>query len=125
MLKENIAFGSFSVSNYEEAKKFYVDLLGLEFTRHEIGFMELHTHGNHPMMVYEKENHTPASYTVLNFLVDNLEDFLKTLSSNGATAEQYDEPMKTNNLGVHTSEGGAKIAWVKDPAQNVIAFIQM
>lgn len=119
-----MTFSSFSVRDKAAAKSFYVDVLGLKMKDNEIGFLELYTDGNSPIMVYEKENHVPATFTILNFMTDNIELLVESLSNKGIKFDQYDEPMKTNEQGIHVSDKGAKIAWFKDPSDNHIAIIQ-
>ena len=124
MFEETRTFSSFSVKNKSESIDFYTNILGLKITEHEIGFLQLHTHGNNPIMIYEKENHEPATFTILNFTVENIEEIVDGLTSKGVVFEQYDKPMKTDEKGIYTNEQGSRIAWFKDPSENHIAVIQ-
>jgi len=128
MLGSSKAFSSFSVDNIEKAKKFYQDTLGLETKTVSMGIdlLELHTPGNNPIMIYPKEDHQPATFTVLNFPVDNLDKTVDELIGKGIKFEQYDmEQMKTDEKGILRGNGhGPDIAWFKDPAGNFLSIIQ-
>jgi predicted enzyme related to lactoylglutathione lyase len=128
MLDSSKAFSSFSVDDIEKAKKFYQDTLGLDTKTVSMGIdiLELHTQGNNPIMIYPKQDHQPATYTVLNFAVDNLERTVDELIGKGIKFEQYDmEQMKTDEKGILRGNGyGPDIAWFKDPAGNFISVLQ-
>jgi predicted enzyme related to lactoylglutathione lyase len=125
MFKDTEAFSSFSVDDMEAAKRFYGETLGLEVS--EVpphGLLTLHLAGGRDTMVYPKENHEPASFTILNFPVDDVEAAVEGLSERGVSFERYEgTDMETDEKGIFRG-GGPLIAWFKDPAGNVIAVIQ-
>jgi catechol 2,3-dioxygenase-like lactoylglutathione lyase family enzyme len=123
MFKNTHAFSGFSVNDISEAKAFYSNTLGLEVTE-EFGMLNLHIAGGNPILVYPKSNHTPATYTILNFPVDNVEDAVDELSRRGVQFEHYDEPdFKTDAKGIARGEGPL-IAWFKDPAGNILSVLE-
>lgn len=124
MLTSNKAFGSFSVNDLEKAKKFYSEILGLKVTDTPMGHIELHTQGNQPVIVYPKPDHKPATFTVLNFYVDDLEKTVDGLTAKGIPFEQYSGNIQTNEKGIFRNEGEPEIAWFKDPAGNILSVIQ-
>lgn len=127
MLKDSKAFSSFSVDDIEKAKDFYQNTLGLEVKTINVGIdmLEIHTTGNNPIMVYPKDDHKPATFTVLNFPVDDLEKAVDELIARGVTFEQYDwGDMKTDEKGIMRGNGyGPDIAWLSDPAGNIIGVM--
>jgi predicted enzyme related to lactoylglutathione lyase len=127
MLKNKKAFSSFSVDNTQKAKKFYSETLGLEATEDPVmqGMLTLHLSNENKVMVYSKPNHVPATFTVLNFNVDDIEKTVDELKGKGVEFEIYSEPnIKTNEKGIASGGGGPKIAWFKDPAGNILSIIQ-
>lgn len=127
MFKDTKAFSSFSVNDIAKAKEFYEVTLGLE-VKEEYGGLSLIISGNNPIMVYPKDNHTPASFTVLNFPVDNIEKAVDELIAKGITFEQYDF-LNTDKKGISQmpDDGGAnspKMAWFTDPAGNIFSLIE-
>ena len=124
MLKDAKTFSSFSVDDVAKAKEFYGKTLGLELTE-DMGGLNLNLSDGNRVFVYPKPNHAPATFTVLNFLVDDLEKIVDELTGLGVKFEIYDQPnMKTNEKGISTDERGPKIAWFKDPAGNFLSVIQ-
>ena len=123
MLKTTEAFSSFSVNDLRKAKAFYGQLLGLDVAEKTEG-LELHLAENSTVFMYPKPNHVPATFTVLNFPVDNLEGTVSDLSRRGVRFEHYNEgEIKTDEKGIaHTS--GPKIAWFKDPAGNILSVLE-
>ncbi len=123
MFKEAKSFSSFSVNDLRKAKEFYGETLGLEIKETPEG-LELHT-GNNAVFVYPKPNHTPASFTVLNFHVDDIEEAVDELKTLGVTLERYDLPdIKTDERGIARGPHGPIIAWFKDPAGNILSVLQ-
>ena len=124
MLKDSKAFSSFSVDNSKKAKEFYEKTLGLEVSEESWGTLKLHLASENDVFVYPKEDHIPATYTVLNFSVEDIEKMADELSAKGVQFEHYDQGMlKTNAKGI--SEGpGRKMAWFKDPAGNFMALLE-
>lgn len=123
MIRHNKAFSSFSVSNLREAKQFYSGVLGMKVTESEYT-LELQISEGHKIMVYPKVDHTAATFTILNFPVDDLETELAELKAKGVVFEIYDQPeLKTDEKGVFRGEGPL-IAWFKDPSGNILSIIQ-
>lgn len=124
MFKDTKAFSGFSVNDTTKAKEFYSTILGLDVREGMEGTLELHIKGNNPMVVYPKPNHVPATFTVLNFPVQNVEKSVEQLKSKGVVFESYDLPdFKTDDDNVFRG-GGPLIAWFKDPAGNIFSVIQ-
>lgn len=90
MLKNSKAFSSFSVDDLEKAKDFYQNTLGLDVREGLMGILELRTLDSSPILIYPKQNHIPASFTVLNFPVESVEDAVGILSNKGVQFEHYD-----------------------------------
>ena len=123
MFNDLHAFSSFSVNDLQKAKDFYSHKLGLEVTESKEG-LELHTGGDNTVFVYPKPNHTPATFTVLNFPVDNIEDTVDKLSRLGIRFEHFEGEMKTDSKGIFRGHPGPKIAWFKDPAGNFLSVLE-
>ena len=130
MLNTKKAFSSFSVDDTEKARSFYQDTLGLDVNKIEMGggyvILELDITGGSKVMVYPKPNHTPATFTVLNFPVDDLDKTVDKLIAKGIKFEQYDMgEMKTDEKGIMRGNGmGPDIAWFTDPAGNIISVMK-
>lgn len=122
IFKEAECFSSFSVNDLKKAKDFYSQTLGLDVTETAEG-LELHS-SNNTVFLYPKPNHTPASFTVLNFSVNDIEEAIEELTSMGVTLEHYNLPdMKTDERGIFRGPGH-QIAWFKDPAGNILSVIE-
>ena len=121
MLQTNKAFSSFSVNDLNKAKQFYGKTLGLEVDESKEG-LELHP-GNTSVFIYPKPNHKPASFTVLNFLVEDIDNTVDELKQKGVTFEKYEGEIKTDEKGIHRN-GGPTIAWFKDPAGNILSVVE-
>ena len=122
IFREASSFSSFSVNDIKEAKDFYRETLGLEVSETEEG-LELHTDDN-TIFLYPKPNHTPASFTVLNFEVDDIDEAVTQLAAVGVSLEHYNLPdIKTNERGIFVGPG-IQIAWFKDPAGNILSVIE-
>jgi len=116
------SFSSFSVNDLTKAKDFYGQMLGLDVSESPEG-LELRTNNN-TIFVYPKPNHTPASFTVLNFRVDDIEEAIEELALMGVKLEHYNLPdLKTDSRGI-ASNPGHQIAWFKDPAGNICSVIE-
>ena len=115
------AFPSFSVNDLTAAKDFYGQKLGLPVSETPQG-LQLGIGGGANAFIYPKPNHTPASFTILNFPVANVEKAVDDLTARGIRFEQYDGELKTNAKGIH-SEDGMNVAWFKDPAGNYLSVI--
>ena len=123
MFKDTKAFSSFSVNDLEKAKEFYGDTLGLEFSERPEG-LELKVAGGTRIFVYPKADHRPATFTVLNFSVNNVEEAVSELSKRGVRFEIYKEgDLKTDERGIFRGDGH-KIAWFKDPAGNFLSVLE-
>lgn len=123
LFKDAKAFSSFSVNDLKRAKEFYGQTLGLDVKESEEG-LELRTGGQN-VFLYPKPNHTPASFTVLNFPVDDIETAVDELESLGIRLERYDLPdMKTDERGIFRGKPGPQIAWFKDPAGNIMSVVE-
>ena len=123
MFREAKSFSSFSVNDLKKAKEFYGQTLGLEVSETPEG-LELHTSEN-VVFLYPKPNHTPASFTVLNFQVEDIEAAVDELNSLGITCENYNLPdIKTDKRGIARAPQGPVIAWFKDPAGNILSVLE-
>lgn len=122
MFKATNAFSSFSVNDLKKAKDFYGQTLGLEVKESKEG-MEILIPGGAKVFVYPKQNHIPATFTVLNFIVPNVEEAVDQLTTGGVRFEKYDGELKTDERGIHGGPG-PKIAWFKDPAGNFLSVLQ-
>ena len=122
MLKDTPAFSGFSVDDVTKARDFYEDVLGLEVSEAH-GNLELHLAGGNNVFVYPKPNHAPATFTVLNFPVENIEQTADALRSRGIKFEKYDGEIETDERGIF-SGAGPKIAWFKDPAGNILSILE-
>ncbi len=128
MLKDSQTFSGFSVNDIPTAKEFYQDVLGLEVEQNEMG-LELKLKNSNNIFVYEKEDHQPATFTVLNFIVEDINSAIDKLVERGVVFEQYegmpaeqDERRVLRGLAVNE---GPDIAWFKDPAGNIFAVLQV
>src|SRR5688500_4998657 len=120
--KNTKAFSSFSVSNLDEAKRFYGQTLGLEVLESDEGLI-LQSKGGIDVFIYPKPDHTPATFTVLNFVVDDVDRAVDEISKIGIRFQVYDKgELKTDDRGVF--QGNPKIAWFKDPAGNFLSILE-
>ena len=123
MFKDAKAFSSFSVNDLKKAKEFYGQTLGLEVSELAEG-LELNLAGGNIVFLYPKTNHTPASFTVLNFPVKDIDEAVEEMTTLGLRFEEYDLPdLKTDNKGIMRGNG-PQIAWFKDPAGNILSVVQ-
>lgn len=126
MFKNVKAFSSFSVDDVQKAKTFYGQTLGLQVSedREMGGLLHLHIAGGNDVLIYPKANHTPATFTILNFPVSNIEKAVDDLSKLGVRFEHYNQgDIKTDEKGI-SSGPGPKIAWFKDPAGNILSVLE-
>ena len=120
--KNTKAFSSFSVKDLNEAKRFYGQTLGLEVSESNEGLI-LQTKGGIDVFIYPKPDHTPATFTVLNFVVDDVDRAVDELTKMGVRFQIYDKgELKTNDRGIF--QGKPKIAWFKDPAGNFLSILE-
>lgn len=123
MFKNTKAFSGFAVNDIQKAREFYGQTLGLDVSE-AYGLLELHIAGGTKILMYPKENHTPATFTILNFPVDNIEQAVDELVSRGVQFESYNEgDLVTDERGIFRG-GGPKIAWFKDPAGNLLSVLE-
>jgi catechol 2,3-dioxygenase-like lactoylglutathione lyase family enzyme len=121
MFKDSHAFSGFSSNDIAKSKEFFGGTLGLEVTE-ENGMLTLHLAGGGNVLIYPKENHEPATFTVLNFPVDDIDKAVDNLTSAGVTFERYDG-MGQDPRGIMRDNGPA-IAWFKDPAGNILSVLE-
>ncbi|WPP53035.1 VOC family protein [Catalinimonas niigatensis] len=124
MFKNSKVFSGFSVNNLEKAKTFYSEVLGMEVVDNPMGLIALQIEGSHNIIIYPKPNHEPATFTILNFPVDDIDQVVDELTRRGVSFEQYDGDIKTNEKGICRSEHGPDIAWFKDPAGNILSVLE-
>jgi predicted enzyme related to lactoylglutathione lyase len=124
MLKDSYAFSGFSVNDLAEAKKFYYETLGLDVEENDQGMM-VSLKGSNGVFVYEKADHVPATYTILNFPVEDIDAAVDELVAAGIVFEHYegmtDEKGIARGLEINR---GPSIAWFKDPAGNFLSVLQ-
>lgn len=124
MLKDSPTFSSFSVSDIAAAEKFYSQTLGLETEKNAMGLLNLKLAGGSGAILYPKDDHVPATFTVLNFVVDDIDQTVDDLSAKGVTFEHYED--MTDEKGVArgiSANRGPDIAWFKDPAGNILSVL--
>jgi catechol 2,3-dioxygenase-like lactoylglutathione lyase family enzyme len=121
MFKNTKAFSGFSVNDVQKAKEFYGETLGLDVSEMN-GLLRLRIAGGTEILVYPKADHTPASFTVLNFPVDDIDAAVDELGRRGIRFERYPQ-FKQDERGI-MRENGPDIAWFKDPAGNVLSVLQ-
>ncbi|MFE7898112.1 VOC family protein [Streptomyces sp. NPDC057424] len=115
------AFSGFSVNDIDAARAFYADTLGLRVSEAN-GMLFLHIAGGQDTLVYPKPDHTPATFTILNFPVDDIEAAVDELGRRGVHFERYDH-LTTDHKGIFRGSGPL-IAWFTDPAGNVLSVLQ-
>jgi catechol 2,3-dioxygenase-like lactoylglutathione lyase family enzyme len=121
MFENTRAFSGFSVDDVPEARKFYGETLGLRVSE-EYGMLSLHIAGERDILVYPKPDHTPATFTILNFPVDDIEKAVDELAERGVRFERYDDS-NMDEKGIYRGQGPL-IAWFKDPAGNILSVLQ-
>jgi catechol 2,3-dioxygenase-like lactoylglutathione lyase family enzyme len=125
MLTNSHAFSGFSSNDIAKTKEFYAQKLGLEVTEKN-GLLTLHLAGGATVVIYPKDNHEPASFTVLNFPVEDIDQAVVDLAEAGIQFERY-EGFDHDERGIvrpTSSEHGPSIAWFKDPAGNILSVLQ-
>ncbi|MEX0173052.1 VOC family protein [Streptomyces sp. LMG1-1-1.1] len=126
MFGETSAFSGFSVDDLDAARRFYGETLGLtveERGEGEMRMLILTLAGGAPVFVYPKEDHAPASFTILNFAVDDIDAAVDELTQRGVTLERYPGFEADDKGIVRNAGGGPEIAWFKDPAGNVLSVL--
>ena len=123
MLADSKAYSGFAVPDLAAAREFYADTLGLRVSGDEQdGALTLHLAGGRDVLVYIKPDHAPASYTILNFPVEDVEGTVDALTARGVRFEQYDG-IEQDDKGINRGEGPL-IAWFRDPAGNILSIIE-
>ena len=123
MLGESKAFSGFAAPNISKVKEFYSNTLGLSVTE-EHGLLTLHLAAGNNVLIYPKPNHVPATFTVLNFPVENVDRAVDELGKRGVRFEKYSGPeIKTDEKGIMRGNGPT-IAWFKDPAGNILSVLE-
>ena len=125
MFTDTKAYNGFAVDDLDKAREFYGDTLGIKNTviSEEMGIMTLHLAGGKDTFVYVKPDFAPATYTMLNFEVDDVEAAVDSLTERGISFERY-EGFEQDEKGIARGEQGPDIAWFKDPAGNILAVMQ-
>lgn len=126
MFKPKTAFSGFSVNDLAKAKEFYTQTLGLEVAEEGVG-LRLHLPGGGTAFAYPKDDHQPATFTLLDFVVDDIDEAVDQLKSRGVNFDRY-EGMSQDEKGIMrgiSQNMGPDIAWFQDPAGNVLAVLQM
>lgn len=123
MLKDSPAFSGFSVNDQSAAKDFYAQTLEVEVEEGPMG-LTLKLAGGSNVFIYVKDDHVPATFTILNFPVDNIDQAVDELASKGVTFEHYEiTDEKAIARGIAANRG-PDIAWFKDPAGNILSVLQ-
>lgn len=130
MLKSSEAFGGYSVPDIKQAREFYEGVLGLDVTEEDGMGLDLHFGGGSHVFLYPKDDHQPATFTVLNFPVDDIEAAVDELAAKGVKFERYDnmDYIEQDDKGIarmKDGEPGPSVAWFKDPFGNVLSILQM
>jgi len=127
MLTALDTFSGFSTNNIEQARSFYVDTLAFKVIDDSMG-LDLELPGGSRVFIYEKDDHSPATFTVLNFVVENIDDTVDHLVEHGIVFERYDNmPASQDEKGIlrgRSANQGPDIAWFKDPAGNILSVLQ-
>lgn len=119
------AFSGFSVHDLEKARRFYGETLGLKVEDEGAG-LNLHLPGGGNVFIYPKDNHEPATFTILNFVVDDIDAAVDKLTRRGVKFEHYEEGLRTDEKGIargRVQQMGPDIAWFKDPAGNFLSVL--
>ncbi len=122
MFEDTAAFSGFSVDDTEVARQFYADTLGLRVSESN-GMLTLHLGGGTDVLVYPKPNHVPATFTVLNFPVPDIDAAVDALADRGVRFERYDG-VEADDKGIVRGPTGPPIAWFRDPAGNIFSVLQ-
>jgi predicted enzyme related to lactoylglutathione lyase len=123
MFKDTKAFSGFAVKDLAAAKAFYGGTLGLDARDGPMGMLELHLAGGATILVYPKDDHEPATYTILNFPVADVDAAVDKLVSSGVKMERYGGDFGQDEKGIARDPNGPAIAWFKDPSGNVLAVL--
>jgi catechol 2,3-dioxygenase-like lactoylglutathione lyase family enzyme len=122
MFANTRAFSGFAVKDLSKARRFYEGTLGLRVSEGD-GLLTLHLAGDRDTLVYEKPDHAPANYTILNFAVDDVDDAVEKLTARGVRFERY-AGFEQDEKGISRAEGGPPIAWFTDPDGNILSVLE-
>jgi catechol 2,3-dioxygenase-like lactoylglutathione lyase family enzyme len=122
MFAETKAFSGFAVPDLEQAREFYGGTLGLNVSE-DNDLLILHLAGGRDTLVYPKPDHTPATYTILNFQVDDIDAAVDQLMRRGVQFERYDD-FGQDEKGISRGQSGPPIAWFTDPAGNILSVLE-
>lgn len=125
MIQRERIFSSFSAEDTDEAYFFYKNVLGLQVEKREMSILTISINEGMRVIVYPKQDHVPATFTVLNIPVTDIEDAVEELTKKGVSFLQYDMPyIKTDQKGIARIENGPSQAWFTDPSKNILSLIQ-
>ena len=122
MFADTKAFSGFAVDDIPKAKEFYEGTLGLRVSE-EGDLLVLHLAGDRDTIVYPKPDHVPATYTILNFPVDDVDEAVTKLEARGVRFEHYDG-LGQDGRGISRTDDGPVIAWFTDPAGNILSVLE-
>lgn len=123
MFRNTKAYSGFSVNNLQQAKDFYQQKLGLEVEGNGEYMLTLKIAGGNNILIYLKPDHTPATFTILNFPVSNVEETVDKLTAAGVKFLQYEGAIKTDAKGIHRGDSDPTVAWFTDPAGNILSVV--
>lgn len=126
MFSDTPAYSGFAVDDIDKARDFYADTLGVRVKQDELGFLQLELAGDRTTLVYPKPDFVPATYTILNFEVDDIDAAVDGLTERGVSFERYDD-FDHDEKGIMRGRAtgqGPDIAWFTDPAGNILAVMQ-
>ncbi len=123
MLSNCDAFSSFSTNDIKKTKLFYEEILGMKTRNNQMGFLELDPQ-HCSVLIYPKEDHEPAEFTVLNFYVPDIEKQVDILSEKGVKFETFKDNLRADEKGIHREGDSPAIAWFRDPAGNILSLIE-
>jgi len=123
MLRDSQAFSGFAVKDIDQARTFYAETLGLEAEIEDMGTLSIHLGTGARVMAYPKPDHVPATYTVLNFPVADLDAAVDELVAAGVRMERYDG-FDQDARGIVRDEQGPAIAWFTDPSGNILSVLE-
>ncbi len=124
MFQYQSVFSGYSVDDIAIARSFYKNVLNFKVVDNPMGLIELHFNDGMHIILYGKDNHTPATFTVLNIMVKDIEVAVDELIEQGVKFEQYDDDIATDSKGICRNDYGPTLAWFKDPAGNILSLIE-
>ena len=122
MFKDSKAFSGFAVKDIDAAKRFYGETLGQDVRDGPMGMLELHLAGGATILIYPKDDHVPATYTILNFPAEDVDAAVDQLTAAGVKMERYGSDFGQDEKGIARGNG-PDIAWFKDPSGNILAVL--